>query len=363
MLTGWGRASRLAALTLILPSAAVFIVAPPALAAQGPVGLGTADTFAVLAGSGITNAGITTITGDVGTFPTMSETGFGSIRLNGTDHGGDAVTQGAKNDLAAAYMDAVGRKPVTNVAGELGGSTLLAGVYASPSFGLAGTLTLDAKGSPDAEFIFQAGSTVIAESNSRVLLLNGADPCHVIWQVGSSATFQTGARFVGDVLAHASITAQTGATFQGRLLARDGAVTLDTNTITKANCVPPAAPSGTTPTTGGRASTAIGSVPTGRAASAPGATPSAPPNPILPRANVGSPAGTTGMDSGPPRWTLSAPRETPSSPSTPLFLAVIGAPLEALMRTALALLALGAVGFVAFVAFVVGRRRRATHTA
>ena len=110
----------------------MFLGAPSAYAAQGPVGLGTADSFAVLAGSGITNTGPTTITGDVGTFPTPSETGFGSITLNGTNHDGDAVTQGAKNDLVGAYNDAAGRTPVTNVPVELGGSTLLAGVYTSP---------------------------------------------------------------------------------------------------------------------------------------------------------------------------------------------------------------------------------------
>src|SRR6478672_5214318 len=74
---------------------------PSAYAAQSPVGLGTADSFGVLAGSGITNTGPTTITGDVGTFPTPSETGMGSVTLQGTDHGGDAVTQQAKNDLTA----------------------------------------------------------------------------------------------------------------------------------------------------------------------------------------------------------------------------------------------------------------------
>jgi hypothetical protein len=60
-----------------------------------------------------------------------------------------------------------------------------------------------------------------------------------VWQVGSSATFKTGTSFVGNVLALTSITAQTAATFQGRLLARNGAVTLDTNTITNAACAIP----------------------------------------------------------------------------------------------------------------------------
>jgi len=206
-------------------------------AAGGPVGLGTADPFAVLAGSGITNTGPTTITGDVGTFPTTTRTGFGSVTLTGTDHGGDAVTQGAKDSLVTAYDDAFGRTPATPRAVELGGAVLPAGVYTSPTFGLTGTLTLDAAGSADAEFVFQAGSTLIAEAGSEVVLLNGANPCNVVWQVGSSATFKTGTQFAGDVLAYTSITAQSGATFRGRLLARNGAVTLDTNTITNATCV------------------------------------------------------------------------------------------------------------------------------
>lgn len=220
----------------------------PASAAP-PVGLGTAASFAVLAGAGITNTGPTTITGDVGTFPTTTESGFSSVTLIGTDHAGDAVTQGAKTDLVTAYDDAAGRLPATSVPVELGGSTLPAGVYTSGTFGLTGTLTLDAQGDPDAQFVFQAASTLITESASRVLLVNGADPCRVVWQVGSSATFKTGSIFVGDVLAQISITAQTTATFQGRLLARDGAVTLDTNTITSGACGPSAVvgPGATTP--------------------------------------------------------------------------------------------------------------------
>jgi cell division septation protein DedD len=212
------------------------LLAAPAYAAQAPVGLGTADSFAVLAGSGITNTGATTITGDVGTFPTPSETGFGSVTLHGTNHRGDAVTRGAKSDLVTAYNDAAGRSPETSVADELGGTTLKPGVYTSPTLGLTGTLTLDGEGKTNARFIFKAGSTLISESNSDVVLINGAQACNVVWQVGSSATFKTGTQFVGNVLAHTSITAQTGANFRGRLLASNGAVTLDHNTIAKSEC-------------------------------------------------------------------------------------------------------------------------------
>ncbi|MDP9299701.1 MAG: ice-binding family protein [Actinomycetota bacterium] len=213
-------------------------------AAQPPVGLGTADSFAVLAGSGITNTGQTTITGDVGTFPTTSETGFAPcpaancVTLNGTNHAGDAVTQGAKNDLVTAYNDAAGRTPVTTIATQLGGQTLVPGVYnsASGTFGITGTLTLDAQGDPNGVFIFQMASTLITASSSNVSLLGGAQACNVFWQVGSSATLGTSSTFRGNILALTSITVTTSVTVVGRVLARNGAVTLDTDTITRAAC-------------------------------------------------------------------------------------------------------------------------------
>ena len=195
--------------------------------------LGSAANFSVLAGSGITNTGPTTIYGDVGTFPTTSETGFDSVTIIGTNHMGDAVTQQAKTDLVTAYNDAAGRTPVTTVPTELGGTTLTPGVYNSESgtFGITGTLTLDGQGDPNAVFIFQTASTLITATGSVVSLINGAHACNVFWQVGSSATIQTTSTFVGTILALTSITMNTGATVDGRLLARNGAVTLDSNTI------------------------------------------------------------------------------------------------------------------------------------
>ena len=199
------------------------------------VDLGTASGFAVLAGSGITNTGTTTITGDIGTFPTLSITGAGSIVLNGVNHGGDAVTQVAKTDLAAAYVAALGQAPDTTYAGaqDLVGLTLASGVYRSDvSLELSGVLTLDALGNPNAVWVFQMASTLTTGTSSVVNLINGAQASNVFWQVGSSATLGTNSDFSGTILALTSITLTTGATVDGRMLASNGAVTLDGNTIT-----------------------------------------------------------------------------------------------------------------------------------
>jgi hypothetical protein len=219
-----------------------------AQAAATSVPLGTAGSFAVLAGSGITNTGPTTITGDIGTFPTTTITGAGSIVEHGTNHAGDAVTQQAKSALVTAYNTAAGEGPPATAPSNLGGRTLRAGVYkAASSMALTGALTLDAAGNPDAVFVFQAGSTLTTASASSVVLVNGAQACHVFWQVGTSATLGTTTRFRGNLLAMSAITLTTGATVEGRVLARNGAVTLDTNVITEPACTAPVPPRRITP--------------------------------------------------------------------------------------------------------------------
>src|SRR5215210_6725410 len=161
--------------------------APPASAqtAPPPVGLGTATSFAVLAGQTITNTGASVVSGDVGVSPGNAVVGFppGAV-TNGTIHAGDALAAQAQSDLTVAYNNAAGRPPTALVSDDLGGRTLVAGVYRAPAaMSLTGTVTLNAQGNPNAVFIFQAGSTLTTASNSTVALINGADPCNVFWQV------------------------------------------------------------------------------------------------------------------------------------------------------------------------------------
>ena len=202
--------------------------------AQAP-DLQTAGNFAVLAGSGITSAdsGTTIFGGNVGSYPTATITGLSATQVTGTPNTlytvADPVVLQAKTDLSGAFGTASGAScPATNdlTGQDLGLLTLTAGasnVYCfSSSAGLTGTLTLN--GGPSDVFIFQIGSTLITGTNSKVSL-NGVSPCNVFWQVGSSATIQTGNDFAGVIMALTSI-ALDGGTLSGRALASTGAVTI-----------------------------------------------------------------------------------------------------------------------------------------
>jgi hypothetical protein len=225
--------------------ASVALIASLALAGSSPaatsVGLGTANSFAILAGAGVTNTGPSVINGDLGTSPNPAVTGFGGApngTVNGATHQADALAGEAQADLTTAYDDAAGQGPVNTLATELGGQTLTPGVYNSESgtFGITGTLTLNGQGNPDAVFIFKTASTLITASASQVLMINGAQPCHLFWQIGSSATLGTDSAFAGNILALESIQLGSGVTVLGRLLARNASVTLINDTVTRADC-------------------------------------------------------------------------------------------------------------------------------
>ena len=219
--------------------------APPATVAAEPP-LGTEQSFAVLGGSTVTNTGSSVITGDLGVSPGSAITGFPpGLVTGGTIHAADAVALQAQNDTTTAYNDLAGQACDIDLTGQdLGGMTLVPGVYCfSSSAQLTGALTLDAGGDPNADWVFQIGSTLTTASSSSVLLTNEGQPCNVFWQVGSSATLGTTTSFVGNILALTSITLNTGANVSGRALARNGAVTLDTNNVAVAVCgVPPVTP-------------------------------------------------------------------------------------------------------------------------
>ncbi len=197
--------------------------------------LGTANSFAVLGASAVTNTGTTVLGGNLGVAPGSSITGFPpGIVVTGVNHGNDGVSIQAHQDALTGYSVLAGLPFTSNLTGQdLGGMLLMPGVYFfSSSAQLTGALTLDFEGLSNQSFVFQAGSSLTTASGSLVNVINRGLNDSVYWEVGSSATLGTTSAFQGSIVADQSISLTTGATILcGNALAMHGAVTLDTNVI------------------------------------------------------------------------------------------------------------------------------------
>jgi type VI secretion system secreted protein VgrG len=212
--------------------------------------LGAADSFAVLAGSTVTNdsgtGAPTIVNGNLGVSPGSAVTGFGpGIVIGGTIHAGDSLAAGAQGDVFTNTPNAF-----TILAGEgATGTTVTGGVlntfnggcglgcfspgnYLVPNAisNLMGTIFLNDGGVAGSQFIFYTGAanTLITSSNS-VVDVSGLSPTDsVFWVVGSSATLGDSSVLEGNILAYASITFNPGAQDPcGRALAQTGGVGFD----------------------------------------------------------------------------------------------------------------------------------------
>jgi hypothetical protein len=213
-----------------------------------------ASNFAVLAGTTVTNDGMSLIAGDVGVSPGIALTGFQPTSVNtiigagtvtagqGVVHGiiyaGGAAAAQAHNDAIIAYDYLVGQSPDTTYYGvtQLDGRTFTPGIYRfarSANLRVNGTVYLDFQGNSDAVFVFLLGTTLVTMTGSKIVAINSNDQTcrgsNVYWTVGSAAIH--GTRFIGTVIAKTTITMTSGVNLTGRILALNGAVTMVTNAI------------------------------------------------------------------------------------------------------------------------------------
>ncbi len=228
-------------LTGLIVSVMVFSYASmPAHAATPPlpVDLGTSANYSVLAGSEITNTLTTDLENDLGVSPGTAITGFPPGVTQGETHIGDAVAEQARTDADAAFFDAKGRIFTQTVSGDIAGLTFQSGVFmaaAALETSADAVVTLDGEHDDNSVFIFQIGSALNIGARTEIRLINGAQACHVFWQVGSAATIGAASTFNGTILAAAAITVGATTSVDGRALA-GSAVTLADNDFVTGPC-------------------------------------------------------------------------------------------------------------------------------
>jgi hypothetical protein len=212
-----------------------------------PVELGEAAHFTILAGAEITTTGGGIIDGDVGAYPIAgSAIGIPPDQVNGIIYARDASgTQAsnvvidadlllrAKDDMHTAWVDAAGRTPVPSgdrlnpQGGNLGGLTLVPGLYKITTVAYITGSDLTLVGGPDDVWIFMCDQNLEVGSGIKVILAGGALAKNIFWQVGTSATLDTGSDFKGTILADQAVTMLSTSTMEGRALAYTAGITFN----------------------------------------------------------------------------------------------------------------------------------------
>ncbi len=220
----------------------------------GAVNLGSAANFAVLAKSGVSTTGTTSITGDVGLSPSAASfiTGFGLImdvsntfstsslvtgRIYSADYTAPTPTMmtTAIGDMQTAYTDAAGRTLPDHTelgAGDITSMTLVPGLYKWGTGVGISSAGVTISGSATDVWIFQIAQNLTVANGAIVTLSGGALASNIFWQVAGQVTIGTTAAMKGNLLCQTLIEIQTGAVLNGRALAQT-AVTLDANTVNK----------------------------------------------------------------------------------------------------------------------------------
>ncbi len=214
-----------------------------------PVYLGASGRFAILAKSAITNVPTSLITGDIAVSPAAATyiTGFvltrvgtrwtspevvGSIFAADSDVPTPSDLTVAVGDLQAAYTDAAGRgSPTLNLgSGAIGGLVLTPGLYKWTTAVPIPTDVTFSGGANDV-WIMQITGGLTMAVDKKMLLVGGARPKNIFWQVAEAVDFSPGSHAEGIVLTETSINLGTGASINGRLLAQT-AVTIAKSTVT-----------------------------------------------------------------------------------------------------------------------------------
>ena len=140
-------------------------------------------------------------------------------------------------ELTAAFNYLMA-KPITNSTHALvygAGETLAPGVYYNAGAVTAsGSITLDAGGNPNAQFIFQFGAAFSTGTSFNVTLTNGASACNVFWVAEGAIAFGASTIMKGFIFSNnGAVTIGSMSNVEGNIFSSGGTIGLDASTINR----------------------------------------------------------------------------------------------------------------------------------
>jgi len=310
---------------LLISSLITLTVGAPAFAAVATVDLGTADTYSVLASTGVVNTLETSLSGDLGLSSSGTISGFPPGVVNGTTNDKNSAAVQAGNDRLTAYNDASGRTPTTTFSGDQNGNTFGPGVHSTAAaFSLTGEMILDGEGDSGAIFIFQVATALNTAAGSEVTLTGDALPENVFWQVNGAAGIGANSSFAGTILAAGAITLGAGMTFKGKALSGGTVTLIDDTVVTEQPSTSPSEPRTVSATAGNTSAVVSWSAPTSNGGSAiTGYTVTSSPGGLTATTTSATTATVSGLTNGTPyTFRVVATNAEGGSPPSPASVAV-----------------------------------------
>ncbi|GAA4061139.1 hypothetical protein GCM10022389_01960 [Flavobacterium cheonanense] len=194
--------------------------------------------YAIFSTNGsVSNAGITYVTGDVGTNVGLT-TGYDALNVNGTIHPiPDTSTAAAAVDLLTAYnyLNVLPFDIELLYPAQFGSDLVLTPhtYLLNAATVLTNTVYLNAQNNPDAIFVIQINGALTTSTYAKVLLLNGAQAKNVFWKIDGAVLISDYSQFKGTIICNnGAIDLLTGVELDGRAMTTTGALSTAAITAT-----------------------------------------------------------------------------------------------------------------------------------
>lgn len=201
--------------------------------------LGTAACYALFSTNGaVTNSGITTVTGDVGS-NSASATGFNPLLVTGTIHAiPDPSTAQCATDLLFAYnyLNTLSHDIELLYPVQFGNNLVLTPhtylLNAATVF--TDSLYLNGLGNANAVFVIKINGALTTSTYAKVKLINGTQAKNVYWKIEGAVSINNYSVFKGTIICNNGAVGaiNTGVVLDGRALTTNGALTTTAMKVT-----------------------------------------------------------------------------------------------------------------------------------